>query len=281
MREKIFICLIFVILVLTIINIIDQNKADDKLTIEDEEEYIGTRDSLFQGNDGWYFFFVINSYGENGRTENVFDGFNLKYQKMEGYNILVYDYTGKNIKDRIPTTPSKSISEKTVNGKMERNEVFEISKYFDEKQFNREISEEDLNDLELEHYDKKFIVNLYNSAINSKLDDTVTKFNISSLEFLTDAKNNGYSVNIGIMSQRKGIVAVRIDLIYDNGVYLSDLINSKKATQKQIKIYNNLVSIGNKLVETQEANLKEKFDLNGDIYDRVFSLLKELEKYEE
>lgn len=281
MRKKIFVFLILIIIISTIINIVAQHNTNSRLYLESEEEYIGTRDATIQGNDGWYYFFVINNFGENGRTENIFDGYNLKYQRMDGYNIFVYDYTEKNIKQRIPTTPSKSISEKVKNGIMEGDEVVEISNFFNKKQFNREINEEDLIDLSLEHYDKSFIIKIYNAAINSKLDDTLTKFNISSHKFLTDKERDGYSISIGIMSQRKGIVAVRIDLIYENGVYLSDLVSNNKASKKQLEIYNNLTNIGNKLTETQETKLRNKFNFSGDVYNRVFSLIEELQNYEE
>lgn len=58
------------------------------------------------------------------------------------------------------------------------------------------------------------------------------------------------------------------------------LASVKVASKKQLEIYENFQQIEEYIVSTQKLNIANDFEFNGDVYNRVFELLKSVESVE-
>ncbi len=179
--------------------------------------------------------------------------------------------------DSMSSYPNLYVSHKIKNGIMEKDEIDEIQNFFNEKQFNKQISKEDLKDLSLEFIDKDLLISMFNEMIVQDYQSNISKYGyLSEGEYRKDDLANGYKYQISVIPFRTGILYVYIDIISENGKYLSDLIDNNKATSKQTEMYNNIQKISKYIVENQLFDISEKFpSLNQiDDYKRLFKLLK-------
>ena len=241
---------------------------DDNEGVLDPEAYKKYAEKIVvvEGDNAWYYQFLINSLDDGEKTKNFFTGCNLKYAKFK--DIEGYENIGNNNQ-----YPSLAISDKSTNGVTEEEEVLLINDYFDQKQFRKEITIKDLDELTLYNFDKSLIVDLFNKTYNSNFDKTISKFSIKGCSIQSDEEKDGYKYNIGVMHLRRGIGAIRIDLLYNDGTYLSELVENKKASNEQKEIYNNFQKIEEYIVENQEVNIRDEFDLNKDVYNRLFDII--------
>ena len=261
----------------------EENKNENDFFEENQDaiKSYAERIGIIKGEDGWYYQFLTTTYN-NGEddTNNFFSGCNLKYSELDDYYVPVYSEDGEVI-DKWPSIPRLTASQKSINGVTESEESDMIDDYFDEMQFGRAIDINDLDDLDLYHFDKKFIVDLYNKAYNSEYDKTITKFNLKGCSINSDEEGedykDGYKYNIGVMHLRRGIGVIRIDLLYSDGTYLSDLVEDGKATNKQKEIYENFKKIEDYIVENQEVNIRDVFNLDDEVYIRLYNIIEKFD----
>ena len=201
---------------------------------------------------------------------------NLKYSKLPDY--IMYgeeqNSSGKYTYE-IETDHPSYLRNKELN-----NDIKSISNYFLQKKFTKEIDLNDLEELELEKIDKKEVVNLYNSAINSKL---IKKFgnypNTNRPIYLTTSmNNNNYTWKLGYVLVMGHIKYVNIELLIGNQ-FLSDLIMKNKATDEQKEIFNSVKNIENYILKNQ------KFDIPNDLknvqpYSFLLENMSEINNYE-
>ena len=255
----------------------ENNKKDFFEENQDAIKSYAERIAITKGEDGWYYQFLTTTYDNgNDDTNNFLIGCNLKYSKLDNYYVPVYSEDGELI-DKWPSFPRLSTSQKSINGVTEADEVGIVDDFFDEKQFRREITVEDLADLKLYHLDKNLIVELFNKSYNTDFDKTITKFNLSGCSIKSDSEQDGYKYNIGVMHLRRGIGVIRIDLLYSDGTYLSDLVDDGKATNKQKEIYENFKKIEDYIVENQEVNIRDVFNLDDEVYTRLFNIIEKFD----
>ena len=227
--------------------------------------------AIVEGDDAWYYQFLITTFDNGETTNNFFNGCSLKYSKLDDYYVPVTE-NGK-VVEKIIVHPNLVASQKSVNNVTEASEVVLIDDFFDQKQFKKEITTNDLDELTLYNFDKNLIVDLFNKTYNSNFDKTITKFNLAGCSIQSDGEKDGYKYNIGVMHLRRGIGAIRIDLLYNDGTYLSELVENKKASNEQKEIYKNFQEIEEYIVENQEVNIRDEFDLNKDVYNRLFDII--------
>lgn len=201
-------------------------------------------------DDGWISFFEINYPTTEGENTYIFDAFNLKYKELDGYYVPVIDNETKKEIDRIiPEYITLSISEKY------REEIKDINKFFNEKQFINEIKISDLDKLEIVEISKEYLVTIFNKAINSELKTTPGEYYDSyssgkvSVES-TDKSLEGewqltYIINYGKIKK------VNIEFISSDGKYLSDEVESKTALNKDIKLVEELEQLEKNIVINQ------------------------------
>ena len=279
-----YIILVFIILIvlggvsLWFINKPEENNTNKDIFEENKDAIrnYGEKIYITKGEDEWYYQFLIAPSIADGDTNNFLIGCNLKYSSLDNYYVPVYSENGELI-DKWPSEPTLATSQVSVNGVTAASEVMKIDAFFDENQFKREITVEDLDDLKLYHFDKNFIVDLFNNAYNTEFDKTVTKFNLSGCSIQSDTEQDGYKYNIGVMHLRRGIGVIRIDLLYSDGSYLSDLVEEGSATNEQKEIYDNFKKIEDYIVENQEVNIRDVFDLNDEVYIRLYEIIEKFD----
>ena len=250
-----------------------ENKKSNNFYEENKDaiENYAEKIAIVEGDDAWYYQFLITTFDNGETTNNFFNGCSLKYSKLDDYYVPVTE-NGK-VVEKIIVHPNLVASQKSVNNVTEASEVVLIDDFFDQKQFKKEITTNDLDELTLYNFDKNLIVDLFNKTYDSNFDKTITKFNLAGCSIQSDGEKDGYKYNIGVMHLRRGIGAIRIDLLYNDGTYLSELIENKKATNEQKEIYNNFQKIEEYIVENQEVNIRDEFDLNKDVYNRLFDII--------
>lgn len=277
-----YIILGFAILIVLIGSIIwfinrPEENNDEKDIFEENENAIknyGEKLAIVEGDNGWYYQFLIAPSIADGDTNNFLIGCNLKYSRYAD----IPSYEDVDNPDGFPTLTH---SQKSTNGVTEYDDVSNIDNYFDERQFGRAIDINDLDELDIYNFDKEFIVDLFNKAYNSEYDKTITKFNLKGCSINSDEDGDdyidGYKYNIGVMHLRRGIGVIRIDLLYSDGTYLSDLIEDGSATNEQKEIYDNFKKIEDYIVENQEVNIRDVFDLSDDVYIRLYNIIEKFD----
>lgn len=213
------------------------------------------------GEDGWFYYFLITTIEQKQDiTSNFFNGCNLKYEKLDNYKLRVYkDDNYTEVVREIDGFPTLSISKKESNGIKANDEITKIEKWFDEKQFNKKIDYEDMKDIDVYNFDKNTIINLYNSAVSKKFTKKVGPYLMDPCSIKKDELKDGYFWNVGILAFRGDIIALRIDIVYSDNIFLSDLIHNNKANQEQIKLYNQVKEIEKYIIKNQKIDILEEF----------------------
>ena len=233
----------------------------------DAWKYVGEKAYVEERDDGWFYYFLIVSENVNKEnTNNFFSGCNLNNNELDDYNVIIYDENG-NVENKIKAFPTLAISEKSKNGVMERDEVVLIDEFFDKKQFNRKIEVSDLDGLELNNFSKNEVVRLYNNSVDLEFKTSIHSFSLNECDLRSDENEDGFIVNIGVICIRHGIIAINIDLKYDDNTYLSDNISGDR------ELYENIQEIEKYIVDTQDINVEDNFDFEGEVYNRIYELL--------
>ena len=278
-RKNIIVFFIFIILFLVIVGVITSKSNLEKSDFFEENKdaikNYAEKIAIIEGSDAWYYQFLIATPDNGKTTNNFFNGCSLKYSQLEDYFIPVTE-NGK-VVEKIIIHPNLVASQKSKNDVTEASEVIMIDDYFDEKQFKKEIDISDLDGLEIHNFDKEFIVDLFNKTYNMPYDKTITKFNLAGCSIQSDTEQDGYKYNIGVMHLRRGIGVIRIDLLYSDGTYLSDLVDDGKATNKQKEIYENFKKIEDYIVKNQEVNIRDVFDLDDEVYTRLYEIIEKFD----
>ncbi len=133
----------------------DGPKPNEKLT---KRNYLNSgKIYSIEKEDGWVCRFLID-YGNNNKSYS-YTCFNIKYSDIAGFNYYEYD-TIKNsyfVSNDVPGY---------YNNVEYQEDVLKISNYFNNKQFDKVITEEDLKDLDLNKIKKQDVIDLYNKTIN-------------------------------------------------------------------------------------------------------------------
>ena len=217
------------------------------------QNYVGTyKIATKEINDGWVCKMQIDyppDWSEDKNTDYYYNCFNIKYKELPGFNYYHYNiFLDKYYLDNT-NYPSYMHN---INYK---NELMITNKYFNEQNFNKEITLSDLDKLELKLIDKKVLLEVYNMAINSKEIDSYGSYpngykGVFNYEYTSFETGETYVV--GFYLDLFGYIKdVYIDT--KNGdYYSSDLINSvsKFNTNKEDREY----------ILNQLLNKKNKFD---------------------
>lgn len=201
--------------------------------------------------DGWFDAFKI--YIKNdGNSVYDFNGYNLKYDKLDGYYIPVIDENDEIIYKIDPPSPTLAYSDDY------REDIKSINNLFNEKQFKNKITLDDVKNLNLTNLDKEYIVNLFNKAIDSEelteqgeyIDNIVygrvetesTDSNLKGKYILT------YTIDYGYISN------VYIDFENNNGEYISSKTERSINEQSLINLFD---SVEKEVLNSNSNDLKK------------------------
>ena len=243
--------------------------------------------ALKDGTDEWLYLFCIeylkldssskdvkNNYDSSTNANSyIFDGFNLKYKQLENYYIPVVNVlTGEEVDSVTPPLPSLSVSSKL------RDEVEKINKFFATKKFTSNITLEDLKSLNIQYIDKNLLLDLYNDAYSKEPIELGKWLELPQATIVVSDKleNLNYKYNVGYFIDYGNIKKVNIDLLYDDGKYLSDLVKEKSASEEDVKKYNELQEIENFIIKNQTFDISNYKNYNFDDYNQLKEYLKQI-----
>lgn len=220
-------------------------------------------------NDGWFKYLcieppkenpdkkdVINNFIFNESVNYSFDGINLKYKTIDGYYIPVYDDDKNEISKIEAPYPSYSVSEKY------RYEIKKINKFLDDKKFKNVISLDDLEGLELEFFSKEELVSMFNYAYNKDPIELGKYVDLPFVSITNSVSKNGFYFQVGYYSEYGNISKVNIEVIYDDGSHLSDLVRDGKSSEEQNELYSTINNIEQFIILEQELDISKSNDYN-------------------
>ena len=267
---------------------------DHNSNIPDTPDYNVYEKALTKrGEDGWVYYFVFQVVDLDDGSDTIkyedlhyiFNVINIKHERLPGYIIpeKIYDENGNFLGygDGMETLPHAHVSTREKDGVRERDEVDEIQNYFEEHRFLEPITVEDLDGLNTVFYSKEFLVEFFNELISQDFttDEEFFKYAIASPQtYRRDNLADGYRWQTCWLTSRSRAMDIHLDMIYEDGTYLTDYIDNGTATKEQKEIYENILKIREVILDEQNIDLnfmQEKFpelakDKN---YSRLFTLL--------
>lgn len=244
---------------ITTLFIIGNVNADENELVTENISYTSQKSVHDIKEDGWVYVFEINFQDNtNDKKIYIFDGYNLKYEQLDGYYIPIIDSkTGKEVDRVIPNYITLGISEKY------KEDIKKISKFFNEKQFNNKINLQDLNTLNVENIDKNYLVEMFNKCLDEPLktepgeyynSSFVDKVNVESTDNNMDGTwQLSYLLDFGY------IYDVDIEFISDENTYLSD---NKSNISNQEEILKYIDTIEENIIKTQSFNTQKTLSNN-------------------
>lgn len=248
-KNKIIIPIISVLALVVVAIIIGKATASDVDTKMNQEAPYTMKYAYDDHEDGWTIGFKIY-YHPNDRITYSFNGYNMKYEELDGYYVPMIDSTTGEVVEKLkPDVIRLSTSEK-LSG-----EINDINEYFNEKKFKESIILSDLDELKTNKIDKEYLVELFNKTINSEELTSKGNYADSSLfdrveveSTTTDLEGTwklSYTVDYG------NITNIYIDLVSKDGKYL-------KSTKKQNKIQQSTIES----IKVFEDELVKKLNQN-------------------
>lgn len=266
-KKKIFIVSLIIVFCLSIIFaylIIKKDKDLNKYLDNennDMKEFVRfpRRIALKEKDDGWVCYFTMEYKKDDIDKPYAYEYNceNFKYPKLSDYipHATDNDEFGIFHYEVLVNHPDYRYNDDYYN---DRHNIYE---YFKDKEFNKIITISDLDGLKLENISKEEVLELYNKAITSEL---IVKY--GSNEKINCPSHLNYSIKVenyvwlvGFINHFGHIKYVNIELMVDD-VYLSDLIKENKATEEQIKIFEDIQKIEKHIIETQTFTLPKNLD---------------------
>ncbi len=259
-KKKTIIISAIIILLLTIsfiILILNKKSTQSSRTQPNTEAHFPMKIAYIEKEDGWVCSFKIE-YLQNIEMpySYYYDCDNFKYKELYGF-----EATGTEADEGGTFTYIAGTNHPSYGFNRDyRNDLTAISTFFQEKNFTRSITTEDLNDLKLDYINKEEILTLYNQAITSKTIDTYGNYpNMAETYLTTSMTKNGYTWYLGFLSARGNIQYVYLDVQIETE-YLSDLVKQGNATKEQLEMIDNIRFIKEQILKIQKFKLPENLN---------------------
>jgi hypothetical protein len=229
------------------------------------------------GEDGWFYFFNYEYKKNKDESLNksyVFNGYNLKYKHIDGYDIPITDSKT----NKVIGTAQSSLPYLLLNQEL-KPDIETIVDFFTKNQFVHPIEASDLDGLKIKKLNKEDILKLFNQAMEKEELASGKYSYLPEADVVQETPLSGYQWQVGFFIGRGNVLVVRIDLIYKGNTYLSDLVSNNKADESQKNIYNKVKEIENKVISEQSFNITDFQDLTIDTvqFKRLYTLLQKIE----
>ena len=280
-KKKIITISVFCVLFITIIFIlllIFTNKEKNNLPKPGEKVPFISQIAVKEKEDGWVCHMNIEYLKDNTNMPYYYgyDCENLKYKEIIDFVPTGEEEIGnEKFTYKIGSNHSHYIYNSSYN-----DDIKNINNYFIENKYNKEISLNDLDDLQLTKISKNDVLELYNKAINSPKVykwGNIIMLNHPSYLSMSMQKDNytwyfGYLINFG------HIEYVNIELMI-NDKYLSDFIIENRASNDEKEIYENIQEIESYIIEKQKFDLPDTYK-NLKPYTFLYDNFYEIDKLE-
>lgn len=222
--------------------------------------------SVFEeSDDGWYYYFIIETLKDGSRSYYEFNAVNLKHREIPNYVINGYNEDGNVVETMLPIPVS------LYNGPDTKSDIKKISEFFNANSPNSVITIEDMKFLEVKTISKEIIMDCFNRAITSEPEQLGDYKNKQICNVIQESRSiDGYIWQVGYYLNYGNIKVFNIEIIYDDGTYLSDINNDK--TKKIIDV---IESMEIDIVNNQSFDIDlSKYQLDNDIdFTRLVRLI--------
>ena len=277
-RGSIYIILFFIMLVTASCTNVKDKELEGNIQCDEETEFEFKYDSkmaMMETEDGWVHHFICEFDRKNGKPlMYYYDAYNLKYKQLEGYTMEIVDQNG-NVCDSIyPSAPSLLMKDDYYD------DFMSLDVFFNSKAILSSLNETDAEELVLEYLDKDMIVSLFNTAIESdKMNDGKYAY-MPEANIIQEEIESGYFWQVGYFVVHGVIVNINIEIIYEDGTYLTDIVAAGKGDAGELALADMIVAVEDNILSAQnldiEKNRYEGVD-NAD-YNRLYSLLQKVEE---
>jgi hypothetical protein len=230
--------------------------------------------ALYMTDDGWLYSMTVQ-YFEDDCTPGAyeFNADNMKHQVLEGFRISVIDsVTGETLQYIMPSLPHLHLDRRFGD------EIDAIGAFFENQRPNTVLSVADLDDLTLEYIDKNLLVGLFNQAITSDMLPAGRYYYLPFVALVQDSLSDSYQWQVSYHIARGNIVFVRIDVLYDDGRLLSDIIETGEPNEKIVATWNEIIALETTIQEQNnfiQPNLVD-FHENSVDFGRLLALLESI-----
>lgn len=275
--KKIFCCMLSALLLITL------SACNKKVEKSNASQFnFDTEAASEEGKDGWVYFFTYE-YGrksaENMKPEYHFNAYNLKYSYIKGYDIPVISESSGKVEQLInPKLPYISLNKKFSD------DINNISTYFSKKQFKHTIELKDLDGLSLSAISKEQVLRLFNKAIEKGPMSDGKYGYLPEADLMKEEKElSGYQWQTAYFIAHGNIMNVRIELVSNGSVYLSDLCEKGKADKNQQEIYKKIKEIEREILKQQKFTVIDNNSAPtiGNInFSRLYTILQKIQSGE-
>jgi hypothetical protein len=246
-----------------------QNNTDEIDTSESDQTEVSwiEKSAVLEKEDGWVYYMYVGYDAEMTELQYVtFNGYNEKYERIDGYNIPVYDDDGKTIIDEIEAQPV------LFRNKKYEADVDAIETYFTEQAFDEQITEDDLKTLQLTAIDKSDLVTMYNEILEKETPKAFGPLLLTETYIKTQEVDNDVKVQAAYYSNYGYLQRIRLDVLYGED-YLSDLIAADTATEEQKEVWTNLKTLETYMLDNNTIDISEVLPDDSALYSNLELLL--------
>lgn len=264
--------LIFAVSAMFFLTGCSKNKTESESQFNFDSKYV-----VEEGEDGWLYFFCCNYSPKGTDTPDYYgySAYNLKYKEIEGYVVPTYDEDGNIIDTAVPALPYLELNQDYAA------DIEKINTFFNTYRPTEPLTEEQTADLELEHLDKDKMTDLFNRTISSEKLPEGKYYYLSEANIVQeDTVLNGYRWQVGYFNGQGNILSIRIELIYADGTYLSDIAEEGIADETQLAVNDKIAEIEGKIMEEQIFSAEiaaDDIDCGNIDFSRLAKLLGTLE----
>lgn len=230
--------------------------------------------------DGWVYFIYYTEVPDkpNDDYSYDFDAYNIKHKRIEGYELEIIDSETNEVIDKTTTSlPYLSLN------KQAREELDKVEKLLNEKQNQSDITNEELDKLELDIIQQEDVIELYNQLRNKENSSSFQYTYLPEADVIQEEHYlDGYIWQFGYFISQVAFEAVHIELIYEDGSYLSELCEKNEASEEQKELYEEVKEMEQYMKENQTLDMKKFKDKKiGEIeFTRLVSIFNNLENRE-
>lgn len=205
---------------------------------ENEPQYTRQdKSAVLELSGGWVMYYERQEvYDANGSFNQAYcslDGVNLKYQDLSDFNMRLIDKKTGEVTGSIPPAVHFFQMNKIYEDKITPiNAALEMRPPTPDLTLD-ELQGQDISGLMFTLED---VVNVYNAAMANGVKEPGKYMNLSSANIVSEAMLDGYQWQVGYFILSGQIAALDIELIYDDGSYLSDMDEATlSGSQKELK----------------------------------------------
>lgn len=270
-------CLLMMMILSTFIlaacNADDENKQEET-TFKDIIQF-DSKISMRENDDGWLYYFLCEYSKDTSKPyAYIFDGYNLKYKQIEGFEIKVTDKNGVLLDKISPKIPYLLAHDDY------QADILAISDFFEKLAPATRLEEKDLDGLELKIVDKGLLLELYNECIESEPVITNKYYDFPQADMVQDKLKDGYVWQVSYFMVKGVIKSINIELIYDGGIYLTDLVAANSGNGAEVKMAKEIEKLEDIMISKCSLVPGElnELDIPDDKLDRLVKLLQEIEE---